>query len=44
MQKSSTSDVALEKRLGPVVRRVDNFIQFINPYPMDNICSLSNQN
>ena len=29
---------------GPVVRRVDNFIQQINPYPVDKICSLSNQN
>ena len=23
---------------GPVVRRVDNFIQRINPYPVDKIC------
>ena len=32
--------------LGPVVyvRRVDNFIQRINPYPVDKICSLSSQN
>ena len=30
--------------LGPVVQRVDNFIQRINPYPEDKICSLSNQN
>ena len=29
---------------GPVVRRVDNFIQQINPCPVDKICSLSNQN
>ena len=30
--------------LGLVVRRVDNFIQRINPCPVDKICSLSNQN
>ena len=30
--------------LGPVARRVDNFIQRINPYPVDKISSLSNQN
>ena len=31
-------------KLGPVVRRVDNFIQRINPYPADKFCSLSNRN
>ena len=25
------------KELGPIVRRVDNFIQLINPYPEDKI-------
>ena len=30
--------------LGPAVRRLDNFIKRINPYPVDKICSLSNQN
>ena len=29
---------------GPVVRRVDNFIQWINPYPADKMGALSNQN
>ena len=29
---------------GPVVQRVDNFIQRINPYLVGTICSLSNQN
>ena len=34
----------VERDLGPVVRRVDNFTQRINPYPVDKIYSLSNQN
>ena len=30
--------------MGPIVRRVDNFIQRIKPYRENEMCSLSNQN
>ena len=35
--KSSQTDKSETNRLGPVVRRVDNFVQRINPYPADKI-------
>ena len=38
------SKTRVVKYLGSVVQRVDNFIQRINTYPVDKICSLSNQN
>ena len=43
--KEKMVDALLETMdLGPLIQRADNFIQWINPYPVDTIYSLSNQN
>ena len=43
--KEKMVDALLETMdLGLLIQRADNFIQWINSYPVDTIYSLSNQN
>ena len=44
MQPAGHLSTVIFSKQGPVVQIVDYYIQRINPYPVDTVCSLSNQN